>query len=185
MFSTVRRASLTAKAKLLVLPLTAALVLGVAIGSRDRDSTAAASTASTPPASSTQTPPTEPTRAPFGKRSTPALPDTPSLSGVWMLLLALAAGGVAIVVAAKRTGLARAGNGQLAVVDSIALGPKRLVHLVRCGDRRYLLASSEAGVSCLASLPQELHEAEMDAVAQGPDADSEFRRMLEPAGSRA
>lgn len=179
MFATLRSASFAAKAKLLILPLTAALVLGVAIGARDRDSTASASTATA------SEPTTEPTRPALGKRSNPTLPETPSLTGVWMLLLALAAGGVAVVVAAKRSGLARAGNGQLAVVDSIALGPKRLVHLVRCGDRRFLLASSEAGVSCLATLPQEFHEAEVDAIAQTPDAESEFRRLLEPAGSNA
>jgi flagellar biogenesis protein FliO len=187
MLSTLRRASLAAKAKLLAVPLATALVLGIAIGANDR---APRATAATNPASATGATTAEPTTAEsqkpaLGKRTTPTLPETPSLGGVWMLLLALAAGGVVIVMVAKRNGLARAGNGQLAVVDSIALGPKRLVHLVRCGDRRFLLASSEAGVSCLASLPQEPHEAEIDALSATPGAESEFRRLLEPSGSQA
>lgn len=185
MLSTVRRATFAKQAKVLALPLLVALACGIAIGAKDDEPRATATTASADPANASGTPTSETAKPALGKRTTPTLPETPSLTGVWMLLLALAAGGVAVVMAAKRGGFARAGNGQLAVVDSIALGPKRLVHLIRCGDRKYLVASSESGVQCLATLPQDAHEAEVDVLAETADADSEFRRMLEPAGSKA
>lgn len=65
-------------------------------------------------------------------------------------------------------------NGQVRVVDTVPLGGRRLIHLVRCGDRRYLIGNSERGIHFLASVESiSDSDAVPAAVESRPDREGE------------
>ena len=82
------------------------------------------------------------------------------LASVVVVLLLGAAG---IFVARKVLPRLRASSGRrLAVMESIYLGPRQTVHLLRVGTRRFLLASTRERISMLAELPEEAEPAPED-----------------------
>lgn len=103
----------------------------------------------------------------------PVLPRSELLAGadasttsLWTALLVFAVLGTAAVAILARRARMRPSNGTIHVVDTIALGGRRMLHLVRCGDRKYLLGNSERGIHYLASVPPEPHEQYAEEVAE-------------------
>ncbi len=77
------------------------------------------------------------------------------LGTVTVFLIALLAATLLLVKRGAKTGPK---NGQVRVVDTVPLGGRRLIHLVRCGDRRYLIGNSERGIHFLASVEPVLED---------------------------
>jgi flagellar biogenesis protein FliO len=90
----------------------------------------------------------------------------PDLRGLWFAALALVGFAVVAVLLARRARAVRASSGVVHLVDTLALGAGRSVHLLRCEGRKYLIGSSERGIAFLASLPQNEVERALD---QGPE----------------
>lgn len=125
-----------------------------------------------------------PARAAERPAATAAASFRPPLQGVWIAGGLLAALILILLVAVRRAGGVRTGNGDLHVVDTLHLGGRRLIHLVRCGDRKYLIGNSERGIHYLSSLPQGAEERELD---EGDDLDrpggeTPFSRLLARGG---
>ncbi|MFG0319733.1 MAG: flagellar biosynthetic protein FliO [Planctomycetota bacterium JB042] len=112
-------------------------------------------------------------REPPAGASAPAMPGlAPAFDGlgtVTVFLVALLAATLLLVKRGAKTGPK---NGQVRVVDTVPLGGRRLIHLVRCGDRRYLIGNSERGIHFLASVDPVL-ETEEPAPARAPEEDRE------------
>jgi len=83
--------------------------------------------------------------------------DAPAVSpvGLWTALLVLAACGAALFLFLRKARAPRGSHGRLEVLDTLPLAGKRFLHLVRCGELRLLVGSSEAGLFRVAALPQE------------------------------
>jgi len=109
-------------------------------------------------------PPPDPSSPSGEAAATPtAIPSlAPSLGGLWAVLLVFAGLGVTAIVMARRASKVRSGNGTVHLVDSLSLGGKRMVHLIRCGERKYLIGNSEQGINYLASLPTDAAEQTID-----------------------
>lgn len=122
----------------LVGAFSAALAAGAAVGLlAGQDPPAAARTvpASEPPPAA---PPVE-------------APELPT-EGLWTAgaFLAVLVGAALFLV--RRGPRLRAGGRQVRLVESLPLGPRRRLHVVRCGDRRYLIGDSERGLTYIATL---------------------------------
>jgi flagellar biogenesis protein FliO len=123
-------------------------------------------------AARTGTPPAAEPAATVAADAAPALPSLgPSLGGLWAVLAVFVVLGVATILVARRAGGRRVATGAVHLVDTLPLGGRRMIHLVRCGPRRYLIGNSEQGIQYLASLPAEAHERAVDdAAADGDEA---------------
>jgi flagellar protein FliO/FliZ len=64
-------------------------------------------------------------------------------SGALLVVLALIAGGARLLSARGWSGRSRSGT-RLAVHESLALDPKRRLHLVQCGNRQVVLMTGGA-----------------------------------------
>ena len=90
----------------------------------------------------------------------PATPGaaTPALVTVLLSLAAVAGLAVALGWAARRFGLRKlipGAGGHLEVVDRLALGRRRALLLVRCGDRLFLVGDSDQGLHGCGEMPVE------------------------------
>ncbi len=108
------------------------------------------------------------------------VPDiAPSLGGLWIAVIVFGAIGLVAVYAIKGGIRFRPSSGVLHVVDTLPLGGRRLIHLVRCGDRKYLIGNSERGIQYLASIPCGPEERDVEERAAAYP-DSEFDADAEP-----
>lgn len=98
-----------------------------------------------------------------------------------VMLLVVAALAVAILYAARRSGLGRP-TGPVSLVGRLGLDARRAIYLVRVGETVFVIGASEAGLSKLGELPRsavgELPSAPPDAVPLG------FREVLERINTR-
>lgn len=175
------------KAWSLLLLLAGAIFLGILVGQLADPAE---------PAAASGIDPAEPSGPPSGSNpqsaARPADVGAPSFgldqtfTGVWVVLCAFVVIGVVLVVLLKAGRRLGGGNGALHVVDTLPLSGRRLIHLVRCGDRKYLIGNSEKGIHYLASLPVEPAEREVDenpALDPFPgDAAQQTQDQFEDAG---
>ena len=96
-------------------------------------------------------------------------PSDPSLKGLWIGLTLFSVAAVGIIVLSRRA-RANDGNGTIHLVDTLGLGGRRMVHLLRVDDRKYLIGNSERGIHFLSSVPQNEIEAEVEELAREADA---------------
>ncbi len=103
----------------------------------------------------------------------------PSLTGVWVTLglFVLLGGGLVLLLRGGRR--FAAANGVLHVVDTLPLGGRRMIHLIRCDGRKYLIGNSERGIHYLASLPQDAAEREVDDLAADERSEPSFPSFLD------
>lgn len=179
--------------KRLVLLLIGACLLGALAGlitSPLESKPAPVAAAPAPPPKAPETPEApKPADAPATADSRLISSLKPDLTGVWIALLVFGGLGAAVVFVAKKARLVRPGNGAVHLVDTLALTPGRMVHLVRCDGRKYLLGNSERGIHFLASLPQDAAENEIDERAREarpsalePEGELPFERILAGTG---
>ncbi|MFM2092827.1 MAG: Flagellar biosynthesis protein FliO [Planctomycetota bacterium] len=115
-------------------------------------------------------------------QSAPTVPATPgaaapTLATVVVSLVAVAGLAVGLGWLAKRTGLRKlipGSGGHLEVVDRLALGRRRALILVRCGDRLFLVGDSEQGLQGCGEMPMEgvpalSFQRQMRAAQQAPE----------------
>ncbi len=162
----------------------AGIAIGLASGAGDR------------PAAAASTAPAEPAATPLTTLPKPTLPaglDT-SWTGVVGVFAVLVAGLAALTLVARRGLRVKRGNGALHLVDTLALGPRRLLHVVRVNQRLYLVGNSERGVSYLATLPDSALDAAAaetvdpaDGRADGDELEAEatFSRVFSGAAAGA
>jgi flagellar protein FliO/FliZ len=67
-----------------------------------------------------------------------------SASAALLAVLALIAGGARLLRARSWLGQPRSGTGRLTLRESMALDPKRRLHLVQCGSRQVVLLTGGA-----------------------------------------
>jgi len=79
-------------------------------------------------------------------------PLAPAFEGAGTVIFFLGLVLAAALLLVKRGARKRPVSGQVRVVDTVPLGGRRLIHLIRCGDRRYLIGNSERGIHFLASV---------------------------------
>jgi len=138
-----------------------------------------------PPERSELPPDPGPAAAAAAEPLLPGLTGLPSMTGVWVTLFLFMLVGVGLVVLVTRSRRFRAGNGSLHVVDSISLGGRRLIHLIRCGDRKYLIGNSEKGIQYLASLPTDPLENEIERTLDRREGERTFEELLGQGRERA
>ncbi len=110
-----------------------------------------------------------------------------SWSGVIAVFVILGCALAALAWVARRGVRVKRGNGTLHLVDTLALGPRRLLHVVRVNERLYLVGNSEKGVQYLATLPDAALDRTLGdepAAEVAGDAEPEFAGMLSRAGAR-
>jgi len=82
-------------------------------------------------------------------------------------LVILVLGAVGILVARRyRPGVTRRGGRNVALLETTYLGPRKAVHLLQVGERRFLVSSSRDGVS----MPTDVTAAFGGAYEQHADA---------------
>ena len=118
-----------------------------------------ASQATTAPAAGTNVPASRPIESASGQKELPSLLEGESTGLAWgalaSVIVILVLGAAAFVVLRKlspRIGIRR--GRELALVETIYVGPKRAVHLLQVGNRRFLLGSQREGVSMLAEVTE-------------------------------
>lgn len=103
--------------------------------------------------------------------------DAPGVSpvGLWTTLGVVAAFAAVLFLLLKRARAPRGARGRLEVLDTLPLAGRRFLHLVRCGDLRLLVGSSEAGLFRVAALPPEGAEEAIEP---------SFAQLLDSEGAR-
>ncbi len=120
-----------------------------------------ASQATAAPAAGTNAPASRPADSALSQKEISPLLEGESTGLGWRVLASvvviLVLGAAAFVVLRKlspRIGIRR--GRELAIVETIYVGPKRAVHLLQVGNRRFLLGSQREGVSMLAEVTEPL-----------------------------
>ena len=93
----------------------------------------------------------------MGSQGPLGVPDDRTTGMIWQMLAAVAVvlvlGGVGILVTKRLLPRLTAQAGRkVSVVETISLGPRKTVHLLHVGTRRYLLGAHREGVSMLADV---------------------------------
>ena len=128
--------------------------------------------------------PVDPTAAARDKLSTSSFGSLPSMTGIWVTLVLFMLLGLALILLLGKHRRFRPGNGSLHVVDTIPLGGRRLIHLIRCGDRKYLIGNSEKGINYLATLPSDPLEKEVEQEHRRAEGELTFDELLATGGPR-
>lgn len=117
---------------------------------------------------------------PAGDAAAAALQDlAPPITGVWVTLALLVLLGGALVLLVRGGRRFAPASGALHVVDTLPLGGRRMIHLIRCDGRKYLIGNSERGIQYLASLPQDAAEREVDDLAPCDAGEPSFPSFLD------
>jgi len=132
--------------------------LGLSAAGHAEQITATSQAAATQPVR-TNAPASRPIESARGQKKLPSLLEDESGGFIWRVLASvlviIALGAAAFVVLRKlspRIGIRR--GRELALVETIYVGPKRAVHLLQVGNRRFLLGSQREGVSMLAEVTE-------------------------------
>lgn len=117
------------------------------------------------------------------KTTAPAFPGIDTrFTALWALLLLLSVCAVIAVMVARKARAARDGNGTIHLVDTLLLGGRRMLHLVRVDNRKYLISNSERGIQFLASVPENEVEAEVEELARQAEGEAPFSAYLNLGG---
>ncbi|MFH0946379.1 MAG: flagellar biosynthetic protein FliO [Planctomycetota bacterium] len=167
--------------------LLAAIALGILAGTLSKSRLPTESSSSVAPADAIEgTTPRSSELAGGAKQglSSTSFAEMPSLAGIWITLVLFMLLGLGVILLLGRHRRFRPGNGSLHVVDTIPLGARRLVHLIRCGDRKYLIANSEKGINYLATLPSDPLEREVEQEPRKAEGELTFDELLSAGGPR-
>lgn len=168
------------------LPLAGAILTGLLLAAPARAAGPASQPATQPTSQPTSQPSTQPARpagSPLELREDGGENDLfrdekPSGGLAWQMLAAmlvvLVLGGAAVVVSKKLLPRLHGGAARsVAVLETVYLGPRKSLHLVRVGSKRFLLAGTKDQVRLLAEVTGSFDEAYAAALSQDASPEAE------------